>query len=327
MQFTDRFTTCTASWGEEMKKVILDCDPGHDDMMAIILACASEELDVLGITTVAGNQTGEKTFNNAMKVLSLIGENQIPVIRGFDKPMLRDLTIAPNIHGNSGLDGAELPPSTITPSHDHAVDFMSETMEKTAEKISIIATGPLTNIAVTLIKAPEIKHKIERIIIMGGALYDSNITPAAEFNFYVDPEAAKYVIDSGLPITLVTLDVSNKALFTWKDIEELKSWDGRVSSIIGSLLQFFGQTCKDAFDLEGAPLHDPITVSYAIDPDILLTRHLHVDVETISELTRGRTVADVYGVTGKRPNVDVSFKLDNEKFKALIFDAIKKYDA
>ncbi len=309
-----------------MKKIILDCDPGHDDMMAIILACASEELDLLGITTVAGNQTGDKTFTNAMKVLSLIGENQIPVIRGFDKPMLRDLTIAPHIHGNSGMDGAELPVSTITPSEGHAVDFIVETIEKTAEKIFIIATGPLTNIAVTLIKAPEIKKRIERIIIMGGALFDSNITPAAEFNIYVDPEAAKCVIDSDLPITLVTLDVSNKALFTWKDIEELKSWNGRVSLIIGSLLQFFGQTCKDVFGLEGAPLHDPITVSYAIDPEILETRHLNVDIETISELTRGRTVVDVYGVTGKRPNADVSFKLDNEKFKTLIFDAIKKYD-
>jgi inosine-uridine nucleoside N-ribohydrolase len=309
-----------------MKKIILDCDPGHDDMMAIILACASDELDLLGITTVAGNQTGDKTFTNAMKVLSLIGENQIPVIQGFDKPMLRDLTIAPNIHGNSGLDGAELPDSTIIPSDGHAVDFIIETIEKTAGKTYIIATGPLTNIAVTLIKAPEIKKKIERIIIMGGALFDSNITPAAEFNIYVDPEAAKYVIDSGLQMTLVTLDVSNKALFTWKDIEELKSWNGRVSFIIGSLLQFFGQTCKDVFDLEGAPLHDPITVSYAIDPEILETRHLNVDIETISELTRGRTVVDVYGVTGKQPNADVSFKLDNEKFKALIFDAIKKYD-
>jgi len=310
-----------------MKKIILDCDPGHDDMIAIILACASQELDLLGITTVAGNQTGEKTFNNAMKILSLIGENQIPVIRGFDKPMLRDLTTSPNIHGDSGLDGAVLPDSTITPSDGHAVDFIIETIENTAEKTYIIATGPLTNIAVTLIKAPEIKKKIERIIIMGGALFDSNITPAAEFNIYVDPEAAKCVIDSGLPITLVTLDVSNKALFTWKDIAELKSWNGRVSFIISSLLQFFGQTCKDVFDLEGAPLHDPITVSYAIDPEILETRHLHVDVEIMSELTRGRTVADVYGVTGKRPNADVSFKLDNEKFKALIFDAIKKYDA
>jgi inosine-uridine nucleoside N-ribohydrolase len=310
-----------------MRRIILDCDPGHDDMVAIILACASEKLDVLGITTVAGNQTGDKTFNNAMKVLSLIGENEIPVTRGFDKPMLRDLTTAPFIHGSSGLDGAVLPESTIIPCGGHAVDFIIETLWNSVEKTCIIATGPLTNIAVALIKAPEIKEKIERIIIMGGGLFDSNITPAAEFNIYVDPEAAKCVIDSGLPITLVTLDVSNKALFTWEDIEELKSWNGRVSGIVGALLQFFAQTCKDAFDLEGGPLHDPITVAFAIDPDILETRHLHVDIETTSELTRGRTVVDVYGVTGKKPNADVSFRLDNEKFKSLIFDAIKKYDA
>jgi inosine-uridine nucleoside N-ribohydrolase len=308
-----------------MKNIILDCDPGHDDMMAIILACASSKINLLGITTVAGNHSGDKTLNNALKTLTLIGETHIPVARGFDKPLFRELTVAPHIHGASGLDGADLPEPGIEPSTLGAVDFIVQTLENKPKKSLIVATGPLTNIAMVLFKNPNLKKKIERIVIMGGALCDSNITPSAEFNIYVDPEAAKIVLESGLPITMVTLDVSNKALFTPRDIEKIESMGGNISKIVGSLLKFFYKTNRDTFGFRGAPLHDPITVAYTIDPEILKTKSLSVEVETIGVLTRGRIVADIYGITGKEPNVEVSSKLDLGRYKKLIFDAIKKY--
>jgi inosine-uridine nucleoside N-ribohydrolase len=308
-----------------MKNIILDCDPGHDDMIAIILACASSKINLLGITTVAGNQKGDKTLNNALKTLTLIGETHIPVARGFNKPLFRELTVAPHIHGDSGLDGADLPEPGIEPSELGAVDFIVHTLQNEPKNCFIVATGPLTNIAMVLFKNPELTKKIERIVIMGGALFDSNITPSAEFNIYVDPEAAKIVLDSGLPITMVTLDVSNKALFTPRDIEKIECMGGNISKIVGGLLHFFYRTNMDTFGFRGAPLHDPITVAYTIDPGILETKPLSVDVETRGELTRGRTVADVYGITGKKPNVEVSFKLDLDRYKKLVFDAVKKY--
>ncbi|HDH63065.1 MAG TPA: nucleoside hydrolase [Firmicutes bacterium] len=309
-----------------MKKVLLDCDPGHDDMMAIMLALYSEELDVLGITTVAGNQTGEKTFLNALKTLTLIGEKNVVVARGFDKPLFRDLVVAPKIHGVSGLDGADLPEPEVEPSNMHAVDFIIETAMNSNESVYLIPTGPLTNVAVALLKEPKIKRKIERIVLMGGAVFDSNITPASEFNIFVDPEAARIVFESGVNITMVGLDVTNKALLSFDDIEEIGKMNGRVSRVISPLLKFFASTNKEVFGINGAPLHDALAVSYVIDPSILKTEYLHVDIETRGEFTRGETVVDVYRVTGKDPNADVAFEVDVKKFKNLIFDMIRYFD-
>ncbi len=309
------------------KKIILDCDPGHDDMIAIMLASASEEIKVLGITTVAGNQTGEKTFNNALKILTLIKESDIPVSRGFDKPILRELMVAPQIHGNSGLDGADLPKPQVKPTGKHAVDFITETILNADEKIYLVPTGPLTNIAISLIKEPRIKEKIERIVLMGGAVYDSNITPAAEFNIAVDPEAAKIVFESGLPITMVGLDVTNRSLFSPEDIEQIENMGGPVSGAVAPLLAFFAKTNLEVFNINGAPLHDPLTIAYLIDNTILHTEKLHVDIETKGEFTSGRTVVDVYKITSKKPNVDVALKVDVPKFKRLVFEALKKLDS
>jgi len=309
-----------------VKKVLLDCDPGHDDMMAIMLAVFSKELDVLGVTTVAGNQIGEKTFLNALKTLTLIEEKNVPVARGFDRPLFRDLVVAPEIHGVSGLDGADLPEPEVEPLNMHAVDFIIETVMKSKEDVYLIPTGPLTNIAVALLKEPEIKKKIERIVLMGGAVFDSNITPASEFNIFVDPEAARIVFESGVNITMVGLDVTNKALLSFDDIEEIGKMNGRVSRIISPLLKFFASTNKEVFGINGAPLHDALAVSYVIDPSILETKYLRVDIETRGEFTRGETVVDVYRVTGKSPNADVAFDLDLKKFKGLIFDTIRYFD-
>jgi len=309
-----------------MKKIILDCDPGHDDMLAIILALSSNDLDVLGITTVAGNQTGEKTYVNALRVLNLIGRTDVRVSRGFDKPILRELVTAPQIHGVSGLDGANLPEPKGNETHKHAVDFIIETVMSSPEKVYLVPTGPLTNVAVSLIKEPRLKDHIEKIVLMGGAFHDSNFTPGAEFNIYVDPEAAKLVFESGIPIVMVGLDVTNRALLTFEDIDYIESLGGKVSSVIAPLLRFFGKANNEFFGFDGAPIHDALAVSYLIDPTVLTLKHLHVDIETKGEFTSGQTVVDYYNVTKKEPNAYVALDLDLPKFKKLIIDAIKYFD-
>ncbi len=309
-----------------MKKVLMDCDPGHDDMVAIMLAAASDEIDLLGITTVAGNQIGEKTFRNALRILTLINRKDISVARGFDGPLVRKLVVAPEIHGVSGLDGADLPEPAVKPLKVHAVDFIIETLRKSSGGIYLVPTGPLTNVAVALLKAPDIKEKIERIVLMGGAVFDSNTTPAAEFNIYVDPEAAKIVFESGVPITMVGLDVTDKAIFNFDDIEKLRRFNGKVSRVVAPLLKFFGNANKEIYGFNGAPLHDALAVSVLINPDVVKTRFLHVDVETKGEFTRGETVADVYGITGKAPNADVALELNLPLFKEIVFSHVKKLD-
>jgi inosine-uridine nucleoside N-ribohydrolase len=310
-----------------MKRILVDCDPGHDDMMAIMVAVASPELELVGLTTVAGNQTGAKTYLNALKTLTLIGETGIPVARGADKPLFRELTVAPEIHGVSGLDGADLPEPGFDGVEQHAVDFLVQTIMESGTPLILVPTGPLTNVALAMLKDPRITTKLERIVLMGGAVFDSNITPAAEFNIYVDPEAAKVVFGSGVPITMVGLDVTNKALFGFEDIERLAALNGKVSRVVAPLLKFFAQANKDIFGFDGAPLHDALAVAHLITPQVIKTRKLNVEIETDGELTRGRTVADVYGITGRRANTDVALEVDIGLFKDLLFQAIKSLDS
>ncbi len=305
----------------DKKKIIIDCDPGHDDMMAIMLAAASDQVELLGVTTVAGNQTGDKTFQNALKIITLINED-IPVSRGCDKPLVRELVTAPQFHGQTGLDGADLPESGITPSDMHASDFIISSVMKSDERIVLVPTGPLTNVALALSKAPGIKDRIERIVLMGGGMRDSNVTPAAEFNIYVDPEAAKIVFDSGIPVTMVGLDVTNRAIMTPDEIEDLNNPGGRVSDVVVPLLRFFAKANKDIFDLPGAPLHDALAVASVIDPEVIQTKHLRVDIEISGNLTRGMTLVDRYGVTGKTPNADVALELDNRRFVSMMSKAV-----
>ncbi len=308
-----------------MIPIIIDCDPGHDDMMAIMLAAASDEIDLLGVTTVAGNQTGDKTFENALRVLTLINE-EIPVARGADKPLLRELVTAPEFHGQSGLDGAELPEPGIKSLDIDAVDFIINMLEESLEKIVLVPTAPLTNIAMVLLKKPEIKQKIERIVLMGGGMHDSNVTPAAEFNIYVDPEAAKIVFDSGVPVTMVGLDVTNKALMSFEEIDGIIADKGVISSKVGPLLKFFANANKKIFGLNGAPIHDALAVAAVIDPTVVGTKFLNVVVDTSSELSRGATLVDIYGATERKPNVDVALKVDTPKFVGFMLDSIKKLD-
>ena len=309
-----------------MKKLLLDCDPGHDDMIAIMVACAADDVELLGVTNVAGNQTGFKTLLNARKVLTMIGRTDIPVARGSDAPLLRELVAAEFIHGESGLEGAELPEPKTEGLLISARDFIVETLRNSEEKVTLIPTGPLTNIANVLISAPEIHSKIERIVLIGGAIHDSNITPGAEFNIFVDPEAAKIVFESGIPLTQVGLDVTNKTLLTYEDIEYISALNGPVSSFVGPLLKFFADTNKKVFGINGAPVHDALAVVTAIWPDIIETKHLNVAIETKGEFTLGQTVTDIYGVTTRKPNALVGINVDVKKMRNIMIQSIKKLD-
>ena len=306
-----------------MKPVILDCDPGHDDMAAIILASRSKELKLLGITAVAGNQTVDKTYRNARAVCTLIGRGDIPVFRGCAAPLIRDLVTAPHIHGKSGLDGSTLPEPEGEESELHAVDWMRTTLGGRGEPVTLIATGPLTNVAMLMIQEPGVKEKISNLVIMGGGHTQSNITPAAEFNIYVDPEAADVVFRSGLPITQVTLDVTNTAVFTDRDIDKIQSVGNPVADTVAPLLRYFSDANKRQFGMAGAPLHDPVTVAYTVDSKVIETERYNVEIETKSELTRGRTVIDVHRVTGRTPNADVSISINLEYYKEMIFKSLK----
>ncbi len=307
-----------------VKKVILDCDPGHDDALAIVLACAAEEIELLGITTVAGNQTVDKTTRNALRVLTLIGM-EVPVARGAARPLIRELVTAPEVHGETGLDGAELPEPAVGPREEHAVEFLIRTIRASPEPVVLVPTGPLTNVALALRIAPDIAERIERIVLMGGAARDSNVTPAAEFNIYVDPEAAHIVFSSGIAITMVGLDVTNRALLSPEEIERLAR-GGPVRRTFAGLLRFYAAANERLLGIKGAPLHDPLAVAAVIDPTLLVTEPLHVAVELCGEHARGATVVDLYRVTGRAPNADVALDLDLPRFKELVFAALAAVD-
>ncbi len=308
-------------------KILIDCDPGHDDMVAILLACASPELEVLGVTTVAGNQTGEKTWLNARRILTLIGRQDIPAARGADRPLLREPIVAPEIHGVSGLDGAELPAPGFPGLTEHAVDFLIRTILGSREPVTLVPTGPLTNVALALRREPELARRVQRIVLMGGAVRESNVTPAAEFNIYVDPEAARIVFECGAPIVMVGLDVTNRARLSFADIDQLGSWNGRVSRVLAPLLRFFARANQEVFGFDGAPLHDALAVAHLVRPEVIQTRRMNVVVETSGEFTRGRTVADVYGISGRPANAEVAVEVDVPLFREMLFRAIRALDS
>ncbi|GAA0728430.1 pyrimidine-specific ribonucleoside hydrolase RihA [Clostridium malenominatum] len=304
--------------------VIIDCDPGHDDAIALLLAFASPRLDVKAVTIVAGNQTQEKTLNNALKVLSF-AEIDVPVAKGDDKPIMRDLIIAPEVHGDSGLDGPELPEPTLKASNLSALELMAKTVRESEEKVTLIPTGALTNIAKFFLCYPELKGKIERISLMGGACFGGNWTPAAEFNILVDPEAADIVFKSGIPITMCGLDVTHKALIYQEDIDRIRDLGGKVAVMVAELLDFFAKFhVQMGFD--GSPLHDPCAVAWVIDPSVITTTKLHVDIETKGEHTLGATVVDYYDVLKKEKNVDVAFDIDRKRFVDMLVEAMQYYN-
>jgi inosine-uridine nucleoside N-ribohydrolase len=297
---------------------ILDVDPGHDDAVAIMLACAAPELDLLAITTVAGNVPLEKTTRNALRILSLIGHTDLPVAAGASSPLRRALHIAEDIHGESGLDGPEIPDPSFEPHERGAADLIADAIRDSPEPVTLIPTGPLTNVATFLREHPDLKERIARISLMGGSIGLGNTTPAAEFNVYVDPEAAREVFESGLPITMSGLDVTHQAGAGSAERENLRSL-GRIGGVVAELLEFFAGTYERIFGFDAPPLHDAVAVAAVLEPALLKTRPMRVDVECESELTRGETVCDFYGVSGKPPNAEVGVDLDRDGFFDLLY--------
>jgi inosine-uridine nucleoside N-ribohydrolase len=310
-----------------MYHVIMDCDPGHDDAIALLLASRADNIRILGVTTVAGNSYVENTTLNASKVLDFAGVTDVDVYPGCERPMMHELwrLTGAIIHGEDGLGGPRLPDPVTPVKAEHAVSFIIRTLRESAEKVTLIVTGPMTNIAQVLIQAPDVKENIERIVIMGGAIRDpGNITSAAEFNVFQDPEAAKILFASGVDIDLNTLDVSMKAVFYKKDIERLRDQKDAVSVIVAQFLDFFGATHIEHFGFPACPIHDALCVGCLIDERLIEWEHTYVDISTGDELTRGETVADLWGITGHRPNCRISTKVDRERFVNMICDHMKR---
>jgi purine nucleosidase/pyrimidine-specific ribonucleoside hydrolase len=301
--------------------VLIDCDPGHDDAMAILLALASPELDVLGITTVHGNTTLENATANALRVLELAGRTDVRVAAGAERPLVRDPAVAADVHGASGLDGPELPPARIVPVAEHAVDFLAAALLEAPERVTLVPTGPLTNIALLLARHPRAAAKVERIVLMGGAIAEGNVTPAAEFNVWVDPEAAARVFASGLDVTMIGLDVTHRALLTARHAERLRA-AGRIGAFTADLHAFYARFHAEVYGWDGAPVHDAVAVAHVIDGGIVRTERRNVEVDCASALCRGRTVVDLWRRTGRAENAHVGVDLDAEAFLALLIERI-----
>ncbi|MCX2533197.1 pyrimidine-specific ribonucleoside hydrolase RihA [Plesiomonas shigelloides] len=306
--------------------IIIDCDPGHDDAIALILALASPKLNVLAVTTSAGNQTPDKTLRNALRILTLLGRHDIPVAGGAPKPLLRELIIADNVHGESGLDGPALPEPGFAPQALTAVELMAKTLRASAEPVTLVPTGPLTNIALLLSAHPELKAKIARIVLMGGSAGPGNWTPAAEFNIYVDPEAAEMVFSAGVPITMCGLDVTHAAQVMDEDIERIRAITNPIARTVAELLDFFMIYHRDPkWGFVGAPLHDPCTIAWLLRPELFTGIECHVSVETQGQYTVGMTVVDRYRLSTHEPNATVLLGVERQGFIDLLVEQLQAY--
>ena len=310
-----------------MRHVVLDCDPGHDDAIAILMLLADPEIQVDGISVVAGNQTLDKTVRNALQVLTVAGRADVPVYAGMPGPMARELVTAAHVHGQSGLDGPDLPPPSAQPAPTHAVEWLSGHLAASTEPIDVVATGPLSNLGMVLRQDPALAGKIRRLVVMGGAVGEGNITPSAEFNIYVDPEAARTVFDAGAPLTMIGLDVTHRAMLYRPDIERLRAIGGSVATMAADLLAFVSRFHLRRYGVDGTAVHDACAVAALRRPDLLSTRRLRVDVETRGAVTDGRTVVDLWGVTERAPNVDVGLDIDRDAFVAMLEDDVARLSA
>ncbi|KAB2870667.1 MAG: nucleoside hydrolase [Bauldia sp.] len=309
------------------RKIIIDTDPGQDDAVAILLALASpEEFDVLGIVAVAGNVGLARNAVNALKVVELSGRTEVPVYAGCERPMRRELVTAEHVHGVTGLDGPDLPVPQIRLQEKHGVDFIIDTF-RAAEPgaVTLCTLGPLTNVAMALVKAPDIAPRIREIVMMAGAYFEvGNITPSAEFNVYVDPEAADVVLRSGVPITMIPLDVTHGVLSFAHRIERIAGIGNRTGKAIAEMLTFSERFDLEKYGGEGAPLHDPCVIAWLLAPDIFTGRIINVTVETASELTRGMTVADYWRITERPRNVNYMRSADDERFYDLLVERLAR---
>ncbi|RFP86867.1 nucleoside hydrolase [Rhodobacteraceae bacterium 63075] len=309
------------------RKIIIDTDPGQDDAVAILLALASpEELDVLGVTCVAGNVPLALTAKNARIVCELAGKPETRVFAGCDAPLKRKLITAEHVHGKTGLDGPALPDPVMPLEEQHAVDFIIESLRnEPSGSVSLCPLGPLTNIATAFERAPDIAGRVQEIVLMGGAYFEvGNITPAAEFNIHVDPEAAEIVFRSGAPLTVMPLDVTHKALVTPERNAAFRALGTPVGRAVAEMTDFFERFDKEKYGSEGAPLHDPCVTAYLLRPELFTGRHINVEIETGSELTRGMTVADWWRVTDRAPNATFMGDIDADGFFSLLTERLAR---
>ena len=309
------------------RKIIIDTDPGQDDAVAILLALASpDEIDLLGLTCVAGNVPLPLTARNARIVCELANRPDVPVFAGCDRPMGRALVTAEHVHGKSGLDGPALPEPTMPLQDAHAVDFLIDTLRYEAPgTVTLVPIGPLTNIATAFTRAPDIVGRVHEIVLMGGAYFQvGNITPAAEFNIHVDPQAADIVFRAGAPITVMPLDVTHRALVTRPRNDAFRALGNAVGVAVAEMTDFFERFDREKYGSDGAPLHDPCTIAYLLEPALFTGRHVNVEIETASELTMGMTVADWWRVTGRAPNAMFMGDVNADGFFTLLTERLAR---
>ena len=307
-----------------MKKIILDCDPGQDDAVALALVMAAkDEIEILGVTTVAGNVPLNLTQRNARIMCEMCHRSDVKVYAGAEKPMAQELVTAEHVHGKSGLDGIEIYEPSHSLEEKHAIDFIIEScLAAEHNSLILVPTGPLTNIGLAIDREPGILPKIKEIVLMGGARKEAgNITPSAEFNIYVDPEAAKLVLQCGRPIVMMSLDVTHQVLTTQKRVDTIRNIDSSIGERIAALIEFYERYDEEKYHLDGAPLHDPCTVAYLLKPELFKFKNVNVEIETGGTFTRGTTVVDYWEVTDRIPNVQWAYEVDDEGF----FDLLNQY--
>lgn len=308
----------------ERTKIILDCDPGHDDAVAIMLAARHPAVELLGITVVAGNQTLENTQRNARRVLQWIGED-VPVYAGCPGPLVREKLTAGDIHGSTGLDGPVFPPLTMELVKEHAVQFLIRSLLDSDGDITVVTTGPMTNLALAIRLEPKIVPKIRRILLMGGSFTNGNVTPAAEFNILADAEAASICFGSGRPVTMVGLDVTRKVLCYPEIVERMRRICNPASELFVALMGHFCRTQKEIFGWEGGPLHDPVTIASIIDPKLLTLKAMNVQIDLRSTQSYGRTNCDYFGYLHLPPTADVAVDIDVERFWDIVEEGLRLY--
>lgn len=305
-------------------KIILDCDPGHDDAVAITMACKHPKIDLLGITVVAGNQTLEKTSRNALNLVQHLGA-QVPVYAGCGRPMIREKIVAADIHGTTGLDGPVFPPLERSLEPEHAVNFIIRTLMESDGDITMVTTGPMTNLAMAIRMEPRIVDKIHRIVLMGGSYTNGNVTPAAEFNIIADADAAYVCFTAGRPITMIGLDVTRKVLCYPSIVERMSKVGNKASQLFVDLMAHFCKSQKEVFGWEGGPLHDPCTIAWLIDPTVITTKPMNAQVDIRSTSSYGRTNCDFFGYQKLPANADVAIDVDVEKFWNIVEDTLRLY--
>ncbi|QLE63067.1 Inosine-uridine preferring nucleoside hydrolase [Furfurilactobacillus rossiae] len=313
--------------GLVLEKIILDCDPGHDDAIAMMIAVANPNIELLAVTTSAGNQTPGRTLTNAMSLLTLMKRQDIPVASGDKKPLMRDLITGVSMHGVTGLDGADLPHPDFFAQNVPATELIARVLQEQDDPVTIVVTGPCTNIALFLSVHPELVNSIKQIVIMGGGMGLGNWEPTTEFNILVDPEAAKIVFDSGVPIVLAPLNVAFEAQLLDEDVKKINKITNPVGEAVSGLVAYYGIAFgQDRWGFKGLPLYDPCTIAWLIDPDMFEGRVCNVEIETKGELTSGETIIDYYNMTHRKKNANVLFHINREKFAHLVISSLESFD-